>query len=46
MSKHMVIAGYNGQLGKALRELFPEATAQGRQEPDIADWQQVQVLNG
>lgn len=45
MSRHMIITGCRGQLGKALQELFPEATALSRQDLDIADWQQVQAFD-
>ena len=45
MSKKIVITGCNGQIGKALQELFPEATALSRQDLDISDWASVEAFD-
>ncbi len=45
MSKKYVILGANGQLGKALRGIFPEARALSREELDIANEAQVSVFD-
>ena len=42
--KRIFITGRNGQLGKALAEKYPEATAAGREELDISDRDQVQAV--
>ena len=41
MSKGIVILGCNGQVGRALQEIYPKATALGHQQLDIADEEQV-----
>ena len=45
MSKKYVILGANGQLGKALRVMFPNAKALSRQELDIANEAQVNMFD-
>ena len=45
MSRKYVILGANGQLGKALREIFPDAKALTREELDIADETQVNAFD-
>ncbi|RZM29481.1 MAG: NAD(P)-dependent oxidoreductase [Pedobacter sp.] len=41
MSKKFLITGCNGQLGKALKQHYPRATALSREELDISDLDQV-----
>ena len=41
MSKGIVILGCNGQVGRALQEIYPKATALGHQQLDISDEEQV-----
>ena len=41
MSKKILILGSNGQLGKALAQHYPDATAAGRDQLDISDENQV-----
>jgi dTDP-4-dehydrorhamnose 3,5-epimerase len=43
--KRIFITGRNGQLGKALVEKYPEATAKSREELDISDIDQVRSIN-
>lgn len=43
--KRIFITGRNGQLGKALVEKYPEATAMGREELDISDSAHVRKIN-
>ena len=45
MSKKYVILGANGQLGKALRAMFPDAKSLPREELDIADEAQVNMFD-
>ena len=45
MSKKYVILGANGQLGKALRAMFPDANSLPREELDIADEAQVNMFD-
>jgi dTDP-4-dehydrorhamnose 3,5-epimerase/reductase len=45
MSKRFFITGCNGQLGKALVEKYPEATAVGRETLDISDVDQVRAID-
>jgi dTDP-4-dehydrorhamnose 3,5-epimerase len=45
MSRRYLITGCNGQLGKALAAMYPEATALGRVELDIANLEQVRAID-
>ena len=45
MSKKYVILGANGQLGKALRAMFPDAKSLPREELDIADEAQINAFD-
>ena len=45
MSKKYVILGANGQLGKALRAMFPDAKSLPREELDIADEVQINAFD-
>jgi len=45
MNTRILITGCAGQLGKALVEKYPEATALGREELDISDLPQVRSIN-
>ncbi len=45
MNKKIFIIGRNGQLGKALVDKYPEATAVGREELDISDMEQVTSID-
>ena len=45
MSKKYVILGANGQLGKALRAMFPDAKALSREDLDIADEAQINAFD-
>ena len=40
----MLVLGANGQLGKALKKVFPEATFFGREECDLSDPEQIHTL--
>lgn len=42
MSKRIIITGANGQVGKALQNKYPEATAATRQSLDISDEKQIE----
>jgi dTDP-4-dehydrorhamnose reductase len=45
LSKKFLITGRDGQLGKALVEKYPEATALSRQELDISDINQINKID-
>jgi dTDP-4-dehydrorhamnose 3,5-epimerase len=45
MAERIFITGCNGQLGKALVEKYPDATATDRDELDIADAGQVEAVD-
>ena len=45
MSERIVITGASGQVGKALQERYPDATALTRQQLDISDEQQVRAYD-
>lgn len=45
MSKKYLITGANGQVGRALQELYPEATAVDRKMLDITDREKVKNFN-
>lgn len=45
MGVHIVILGCNGQVGRALQDVFPDATALSREQLDISDAQQVDAFN-
>jgi len=45
MNERIFITGRNGQLGKALAEKYPEATAMSHNELDISDRDQVKAID-
>lgn len=45
MSERFLITGSGGQLGKALSEAYPEATALNRESLDISDLEQVKAVD-
>jgi dTDP-4-dehydrorhamnose 3,5-epimerase len=42
--QRVLVLGANGQLGKALKKVFPEATFYGREECDLSDPEQIHNL--
>lgn len=46
MSEKIVIVGRNGQVGRALREVYPKAKSLTREELDISDRAAVEGLIG